>query len=130
MTFRSIYHHGFARIAACTIEVQLADPSANSARILTLTKQLHAEGVALAVFPELCLSGYSIDDLVQQDVVIDEVEANLLAIVAEIATLTTHAHHRSASTVSRKYLQHGCRDPSRGVTGRDPEDPSAELSRV
>ena len=32
-----------------------------------------AEGVAVAVFPELCLSGYAIDDLFLQDTLLSAV---------------------------------------------------------
>jgi predicted amidohydrolase len=38
---------------------------------------MRAGGVAVAVFPELCLSGYSIEDLLLQDALLDEVEAAL-----------------------------------------------------
>src|SRR5690606_24543784 len=68
MTFRSSYRHGFARIAACTLEARLADPAANGRAILDLARQAHGRGVAVAVFPELALSAYSIDDLLLQDV--------------------------------------------------------------
>ena len=33
MTFRSLYAHGFARVAACTADVWIADPSRNAAGI-------------------------------------------------------------------------------------------------
>ncbi len=75
MTFRSIYAHGFARVAACTIKTALADPDANATAILEVARQCHKRGAALALFPELCLSGYAIDDLLLQDVLLDAVEA-------------------------------------------------------
>ncbi|MGL1330350.1 nitrilase-related carbon-nitrogen hydrolase, partial [Vibrio parahaemolyticus] len=37
---------------------------------------------AIAVFPELCLSGYAIDDLVMQDPLLDAVEAAIARVVA------------------------------------------------
>ena len=33
MEFSSLYRHGFARIAACTLPVALADPATNAERI-------------------------------------------------------------------------------------------------
>jgi len=69
--FDSCYAHGFARVAACTIPVAIADPAANAARVLEQVRECHDEGVAVAIFPELCLTGYAIDDLVMQDVVLD-----------------------------------------------------------
>jgi NAD+ synthase (glutamine-hydrolysing) len=71
--FDSCYAHGFARVAACTIPVAIADPATNAARVLAEVRACHDEGVAVAVFPELCLTGYAIDDLVMQDVVLDAV---------------------------------------------------------
>ena len=75
MTFRALYAHGFARVAACTTRVSLADPATNAATILATAHDCHAQGVALAVFPELGLSGYAISDLLQQTALLDAVEA-------------------------------------------------------
>jgi NAD+ synthase (glutamine-hydrolysing) len=80
MSFRSLYRHGFARVAACTIDSHLADPAANARAILDEARLCHAEGAVLAVFPELCVSGYAIDDLLLQDVLLDAVGQALLTI--------------------------------------------------
>ncbi len=82
MDFNSAYDHGFARVAACTIPVAIADPAANAATVLGEAQACHDEGVAVALFPELCLSGYSIDDLLLQDPLLDGVE-DAVARVAE-----------------------------------------------
>ncbi len=74
MTFYSLYAQGFARVAACTIETALADPARNAASVLAAARDCHQRGVAVAVFPELALSGYSIEDLLLQDTVLDAVE--------------------------------------------------------
>ena len=87
MNFWSIYQHGFARVAACTGHTVIADPRANAASILRLARGCSEEGVAIAVFPELGLTGYSIEDLLLQDVVLDDVEAALSEIVAASADL-------------------------------------------
>jgi NAD+ synthase (glutamine-hydrolysing) len=75
MRFESLYRHGFARIAACTIRTALADPVANAASILEMARDCDARGTAVAAFPELALSGYSIEDLLLQDALLDAVEA-------------------------------------------------------
>ena len=67
MDFWSAYHHGFVRVAACTVPVAVADPARNAEIVLAQARECHEEGVALAVFPELSLCGYSIDDLFLQD---------------------------------------------------------------
>ncbi|HET8559298.1 MAG TPA: NAD(+) synthase [Marmoricola sp.] len=77
MDFRSLYAQGFARVAACTVPVTVADPAANVACVLAEARGCHDEGVALAVFPELCLTGYAIDDLFLQEAVLDAVDQAL-----------------------------------------------------
>ncbi|WP_415628649.1 hypothetical protein [Novacetimonas hansenii] len=79
--FHALYRHGFARVAACTLPVALADPQANVARTVQQAGACDADGVAVAVFPELGLCGYAIEDLRQQDVVLERVDAA----VAELA---------------------------------------------
>ena len=78
--FRNLYRHGFARVAACTTRTAIADPDANATAILDAAAACHDAGVAVCVFPELCVSAYAIDDLLQQDALLDAVEAALLRI--------------------------------------------------
>ncbi len=77
MSFRSIYAHGFVRVAACTTTVAIADPAANAATILKAAWSAHEKGAALALFPELSLSGYALDDLLLQDTLLDAAEVAL-----------------------------------------------------
>ncbi len=81
LPFESAYRHGFARVAACTIPLAIADPAANADAVLATARECDADAVAVAVFPELCLSGYAIDDLVMQDPVLDAVVAAIERIV-------------------------------------------------
>ena len=87
MSFRSPYAHGFARVAACTTRVHIADPPANAEAVLRQARACAEEGVAVAVLPELCLTGYSIEDLLLQDTVLDGAEAALATVVAGSAEL-------------------------------------------
>jgi len=87
LPFESAYRHGFARVAACTIPVAVADPAANARSVLEAAAECDADDTALAVFPELCLSGYAIDDLVLQDVVLDAVVTAIERIAAASADL-------------------------------------------
>lgn len=87
MDFYSAYRHGFARVAACTHHTVLADPAANAASVVRIATACHDDGVAVAVFPELTLSGYSIEDILLQDTLLDSVEAALLDVVAASADL-------------------------------------------
>ncbi len=81
MEFWSAYHHGFVRVAACTVPVAVADPARNAEIVLAQARECHEEGVALAVFPELSLCGYSIDDLFLQDTLLAGVEKAIATIV-------------------------------------------------
>jgi NAD+ synthase (glutamine-hydrolysing) len=87
LPFESAYRHGFARIAACTIPITIADPVANADAVLATARECDAEAVAVAVFPELCLTGYSIEDLVMQDAVLDAVERAIERLVEASADL-------------------------------------------
>jgi len=81
MNFHSIYAQGFARVAACVTVSHVGDPAANAQAILRAAASCHAQGIAVAVFPELCLSGYAIEDLVMQDVLCEAVERSLASVV-------------------------------------------------
>ncbi len=80
--FRSAYHHGFVRVAACTLRTTIADPAANARAVLESAQACHDDGVGVAVFPELTLSGYSLEDVLMQDVLLDDVSRALLDVVA------------------------------------------------
>lgn len=55
--------YGFLKVAACAPRVHLGNPEKNAAEILKIAEKAAAQGVALAVFPELCITGYSLGDL-------------------------------------------------------------------
>jgi NAD+ synthase (glutamine-hydrolysing) len=73
------------RVAACTAPVTLADPYANRDQILATARTCAQQGVGLCVFPELGLSGYSIEDLLQHSTLQRGVENALV----ELAQATT-----------------------------------------
>lgn len=88
MDFRNSYAQGFARVAACTVPVALADPVENARRILEQVERLHADGVALAVFPELSLTGYTLDDLFLSDALLDTAEEAVCTLAEATGGLT------------------------------------------
>ncbi|OLP53336.1 NAD(+) synthase [Rhizobium rhizosphaerae] len=81
MSFFSSYHQGFVRVAACTPVVSLGDPAANAAATLALAEEGHRRAAGLMVFPELGISGYSIDDLLGQAVLHEAVDQALAGLV-------------------------------------------------
>src|SRR5215211_5354041 len=87
MGFYSAYRQGCVRVAACTHHTTLADPVANAESVLRLARACHDDSVALAVFPELTMSGYSIEDILMQDALLDAVQDALLDVVVASAEL-------------------------------------------
>ncbi|ODV05796.1 MAG: NAD(+) synthase [Pseudonocardia sp. SCN 73-27] len=87
MDFYSAYRHGFLRVAAATLRTVIADPAANARSVLETARDLHDDGVGMVVFPELTLSGYSIEDVLLQDTLLDAVEEALAEVVAGSADL-------------------------------------------
>lgn len=60
------FHQGFVRVAAAVPRIKVADPAHNAAQTLALLREAEAADVALAVFPELGLTGYTCGDLFLQ----------------------------------------------------------------
>ena len=89
MDFHNLYAHGFVRVAAATLPIAMVQPEVNAQAVLVQARALAADGVALAVFPELCLTGYSIEDLVLQDTVLDAADAAVASVVEGSAELGT-----------------------------------------
>ncbi len=85
--FRSPYRHGFLRVAAATLRTVIADPAANAAAVLATARECADEGVGLVIYPELTLTGYSIEDILLQDTLLDAAEAALAEVVAASADL-------------------------------------------
>ena len=83
-SFFDLYAHGMARVALAVPRLTLADPAANAAEVERLWRQAGDQGAVLAVFPELALSGYSLDDLHQQEAVL----AGVREALAELAQAT------------------------------------------
>jgi NAD+ synthase (glutamine-hydrolysing) len=110
--FYSAYRHGFLRVAAATIRTTLADPAANAEAVLDTARRLAADGVGLAVFPELTLVGYSLEDILLQDTLLDaalsaldtvvEGSADLLPVlVVGLPIRHRHRIHNCAAVVHR-----------------------------
>jgi NAD+ synthase (glutamine-hydrolysing) len=100
--FSSAYDQGFARVAACTVPVAIADPATNAATVLEQARACHEDGVALALFPELSLSGYAIDDLLMQDTL-------LAGVVEAIGAITISSTDLTPVIVVGAPLVHGTR---------------------
>ena len=63
---------GYIRVAALTPKIKVGDCVYNGERIKELIKGAYDNDTAVAVFPELCITGYTCNDLFLQDTLIDE----------------------------------------------------------
>ena len=79
---------GFYRLAAAVPRVYLADTASNTAEIIKCYQQAAANGAAVVLFPEMCITGYTIGDLVFQKQLLNGAR-NALIEIAE-ATLNNH----------------------------------------
>src|SRR5262245_50266589 len=71
-------HHGFVRAAAFCPVLRVADPTFNAERIV---EQLAQADTAIAVFPELSLTGYTCADLFQHSALLEAALAGLGKVV-------------------------------------------------
>src|SRR5262245_29834624 len=87
LPFQSPYRHGFVRLAVAAPRVHLAQPAANAEEIVRLARLADERGSALVTFPELGLSGYSVDDLFHQQGLLDAVRDAVATLVAATSSL-------------------------------------------
>ncbi len=62
---------GFVKVGAYTPEVKVADIAFNTEQIKKGIELSEKEGIELVVFPEMCLTAYTILDIVYSDVLLD-----------------------------------------------------------
>lgn len=76
---------GFIKVAAGTPDIKVADCEYNRAEITALIDRAHAQGVRILVLPELCVTGYTCQDLFFQQELLDGALAALERIIAHTA---------------------------------------------
>ena len=57
-----MHRYSYYKTAACTLNVSIGDPQANKEEILKCIQELDSD-TQLVVFPELCITGYTCQDL-------------------------------------------------------------------
>ena len=82
LPFRSLYRHGFLRVAIATPVVSLASSAENAGEILRLADAAAERQAALVLFPELAITGYANDDLFFQDALLEAAQSALAEIIA------------------------------------------------
>jgi NAD+ synthase (glutamine-hydrolysing) len=79
--FDSPYAHGLVRLGVCVPRLRPADPVFNTDQTLELVQRGDAARAGLLLFPELGISAYAIDDLLQQGALLDAVQAQLKRLI-------------------------------------------------
>lgn len=59
--------HGFIKVAAVTPKIQVADVQFNTKAIIDKITEAYGQGARIMVLPELCITGYSCQDLFMQE---------------------------------------------------------------
>ena len=73
--------YGFVKVAAAVPAVKVADVEYNVQQIESLIAQAEGRGVEIMVMPELCLTGYSCQDLFKQQALIDRAEQGVMLLL-------------------------------------------------
>lgn len=76
---------GFIKVAACTPEIQVANVDFNVDKIISQLEKCREEGVKVAVFPELCITGYTCQDLFFQNALLDKAMEGVVKIAKTTA---------------------------------------------
>lgn len=83
--------YGLVRLAAIAPELRVTDVSFNTARILEAMQLASQKGAALAIFPELCLTGYTCGDLFTQHLLHVRAKDALLELAIATKPLNIHS---------------------------------------
>ena len=74
-------NNGFVKVAAAVPALRVAEPKYNVEQIESLVIQAEGHAVEVICFPELCLTGYTCADLFAQQILLDEAEMALMALM-------------------------------------------------
>ena len=81
--------HGFVKVAAATPDIRVADVEYNTEQICRLIDETAEEEAKVVVFPELCITGYTCNDLFLQELLLEKAKEALLTIAEETGQLET-----------------------------------------
>ncbi len=74
-------NNGFVKVAAATPKIKVGDCGHNALEICRLMDEVYKNGAQFVVFPELCITGYTCEDLFWQSTLIDNAKDKLADIV-------------------------------------------------
>lgn len=78
---------GFVKVSARTPEVRVADVAFNVEQCVRHVRDACANGAKLVVLPELCITGYTCEDLFWQDALLDAAQRGLYSFAEQTSAL-------------------------------------------
>ena len=81
--------HGFYRIATSVPKVQIANPSFNIEQIISIYEQESKNESSIVLFPELCITGYTVGDLFLNQNLIESQNKALEKLLAKSIGIST-----------------------------------------
>lgn len=79
--------HGFVKVATVTPKIKVADIDYNCQLICSYMESAASEKIKVTVFPELCITGYTCQDLFLQDVLLERAKEGLRKIMEKSASI-------------------------------------------
>ena len=73
--------YGFVKVAAAVPAVKVADVEYNVQQIESIIAQAEGRGVEVIVFPELCITGYTCQDLFKEQILLDRAEEAIITLL-------------------------------------------------
>ncbi len=73
--------YGFVNVAAAVPTVKVADVEYNVQQVESLIAQAEDRGVEIIVFPELCITGYSCQDLFKEQLLLNHAEEGIVKLL-------------------------------------------------
>ena len=73
--------YGFVNVAAAVPTVKVADVDYNVQQVESLIAQAEGRGIEIIVFPELCITGYTCQDLFKEQLLLDRAEQGIIMLL-------------------------------------------------
>ena len=73
--------YGFVNVAAAVPTVKVADVDYNVQQVESLIAQAEGRGIEVIVFPELCITGYTCQDLFKEQLLLDRAEQGIIMLL-------------------------------------------------
>lgn len=75
---------GFIKAAAAAPDIKVADCISNTQEIIKKAREMSSAGARIMVFPELCITGYTCQDLFWQETLLESAKEQLLKAAEEL----------------------------------------------